>query len=165
MLLNALSTHIAYLLRLIPPSANTNLGPTQTLLNLGKTLISSWATWLNTISLEVNQRAGMFPHSTVETWIYNLDTLASSTQPSGGFGWGYSQPVAQESSNALVDSFKSAMVPIRDQFISEMGWLVGRRSVNAFGSGMQAVSTPSWGQAASTLMTTANNNTNEDEEL
>jgi hypothetical protein len=170
-LLNALSTQITYLLHLIPPSANTNLGTTQTLLNLGKTLITSWTTWLDTISTEVNQRAGMFPHSTVETWIQNLDTLANvPTQQSGGFGWGYPQPVIQgESSNALVDSFRGAMAPIRDRFINELGWLVGRRSTNAFGSGMQAISTSSWGQStsasASATTTNANNNTNEDEEL
>ena len=179
MLLHALSTQITYLLHLIPPSANTNLGPTQTLLNLGKTLISSWSTWLNAISAEVNQRAGMFPHSTVENWIFSLDTLAQApAQQSGTFGWGHPQPVpASQAANALVDSFRGAMAPIRDRFINELGWLIGRRPVNAFGTSMQP-STPTWaesGMAGNAVMSNGssnnnnngsnNNNTNEDEEL
>jgi len=164
MLLNTLSTQITFLLRLIPPNANTNLGPTQTLLNLGKTLITSWTTWLNAISAEVNQRAGMFPHSTVENWIHNLDTLANTPTHNGGFAWAHPQPSAPEGANALVDSFKGAMGPIRDRFINELGWLIGRRSANAFGSAMQPASTPVWGQPSSSqALTNANNN--EDEEL
>jgi hypothetical protein len=158
-LLQGISTHVIYLLRLIPPGSDTNTGTTQTLLDLGKRVINAWTNWLNNVSAEVNQQSGMFPHSIVEGWAFNLDTLANIpayTPSSGGFGWSCPQPTS-EPSNALVDSFRDAMRPLRDRFTNELGWLIGRHPTTPFSN----ASAPSWGNVQAASQT----NHNEDEEL
>ena len=125
---------MCYLVRLIPPSANVDMGTTRKLLDLGKSVITSWISWVSALSAEVNERSGMYPHSTVQNWASNLDSLANapssatSTPTSAPFSpWlSYPQPSA-ETSNAMVDSFRSAMIPVRDRFMAELGWLIGRR--------------------------------------
>jgi len=160
-LLYALSTQITYILRLIPSSANTSTGPSGALLSLGKTVISSWTTWLSTVSTEVNQRSGMFPNSTVQTWSNNLDTLANAPTQSQAsqhapspFGWGsYPQPTAAaETPHPLVDSFRGAMGPIRDRFVTELGWLIGRHA--NLTSGFAFGTASSWGHGVGGVQAT-----------
>lgn len=155
-LLQGISSHIIYLLRLIPPGSDTNLGTTSSLLQLGKRVISAWTKWLDTVSAEVNQRNGMFPHSMVEGWAYNLDHLvdqSSTPSQSGAFGWS-PQPTV-EMSNVLVNSFRDAMRPLRQRFTTELGWLIGRRSGSTAAFSTQDLA---WGSGGHTEQ-------NEDEEL
>lgn len=163
-LLHALSTQIIYLLRLIPPTSDVNSGTTSVLLELGKRVITSWTSWLQALSIEVNQRSGMYPHSTVEVWASNLDSLANAsttTQPSTPtFGWTMPQQHS-ESSHALVDSYRDAMKPIRDRFVNELGWLIGRHPIPSAFNPSNMPNLP----AASSWNTSSNMKMDDDEEL
>lgn len=98
----------------------------------------------------------MFPSSTVQTWSNNLDALANAPGPgqtpqqaASSFGWGsYPQPTAAaETPHPLVDSFRGAMAPIRDRFVTELGWLIGRHAALS-SSGFGSTSTSAWNQGA-----------------
>jgi hypothetical protein len=117
-LLNAISTHIVGLLSLIPASTNPPASA-QLLLQLGKTIVSQWSTWLDALSTDINQKGGMLPHSIVSPWTESLDILADPpsspvwSQPQSTISWGFSTPtVASNTPHPLVDSFRSAMQPI-----------------------------------------------------
>lgn len=169
-LLFTLSIHIYTLLRLVP--GNTDMGHgtvTHSLLELGKSLVNHWSNWLSKLAAEVNQRGGMFPSSTVEVWANNLDTLASSSRPQSTFSPFPSnlfQSANNEPEHQLVTSFRSALVPLRDRFASELGWLIGRRPAFTNQTSFQApFLSPSYPPASAWPQRAISAGTGEDEEL
>ncbi|OCF33935.1 hypothetical protein I316_04280 [Kwoniella heveanensis BCC8398] len=147
-----LTNQLYHLLRLVPSSSTSN-----GVLDLAKLILSSWTTWVDTLSREVNGSGGMYPHSLVTQWADSLDQLTSGTT-SGAFsssatptqtptfGWltpqqspaahhwsssSFSGSVAAAGStsspSAFEQSFQQALKPVRDRFNTEVGWLIGRR--------------------------------------
>ncbi|GFZ43656.1 hypothetical protein JCM24511_01376 [Saitozyma sp. JCM 24511] len=140
--LSALTAHILTLLRLMPSSAQT--APRGPLLRLGETILPAWDAWLSNLSDEVNNRGEMYPHSLVSSWADNLDSLANAASvpqaASSGWSastwsspltstWGHPTANPAQPSHPLVDAFVSAVRPIRDRFLTQLGWLIGRQPV------------------------------------
>ena len=105
------------------------------LLDLANLVLSTWNSWLSGLSDEVNKHGGMYPHSMVVVWADGLDELASWTardrvgRPgSGPAGQFASRPHSNEhgTNHPLVTSFQSAVLPMRNRFVAELGWLAGR---------------------------------------
>jgi hypothetical protein len=132
------------LLRLIPSSAQT--APRGPLLRIGEAILPAWNAWLSNLSDEVNNRGEMYPHSLVSSWADNLDSLANANAASvpqaASSGWSastWSSPLTStwgaptanptQPSHPLVDAFVSAVKPIRDRFLTQLGWLIGRQPV------------------------------------
>lgn len=82
----------------------------------------------------------MYPHSIVSVWADGLDNLSEGNLAStlgasnlswsgGGSAWGNvvrSAADPRATDQVLVTSFRSAVSQIRNHFVSELGWLVGR---------------------------------------
>ncbi|ORY33740.1 hypothetical protein BCR39DRAFT_518954 [Naematelia encephala] len=135
-MLRATTLHI-YSLLIYIPSPDSDIPSAKPLLDLAKSTLSSWTAWVSALSQEVNQRGGMFPHTSVSAWADSIDLLAGNTLAqqqhwSGGGGGTFSLtawPSSSSSSNdhPVVLSFRSAFAPVREKFINELGWLVGRQ--------------------------------------
>ncbi|KAK4684118.1 hypothetical protein P7C73_g6084, partial [Tremellales sp. Uapishka_1] len=118
-LLHTLTVYVYSLLLLIPTEP-THPSTATPLLDLANLVLTTWTHWISALSTEVNQRGGMYPHPMVNSWSEGMDRLANGEISI----W---QTTATES--PLVFSFRSAFIPIRDRFVNELGWLIGRRPV------------------------------------
>lgn len=67
-------------------------------------LIEEWRAWINHVDEVVNRQGGMFGQETVRTWERGLDEFAQAK--------GYGLDVMRQ---------------IRDDWVSKVGWLVGRQ--------------------------------------
>ncbi|WVQ97557.1 hypothetical protein IAU59_004671 [Kwoniella sp. CBS 9459] len=145
-----LTNQLYYLLRLIPSSSTSN-----TVLDLAKLILSSWTTWVDSLSREVNGSGGMYPHSVVTQWADALDQLTSGNSANHSalspapnhtstFGWSTAQQPASSmqhwssssfssvatptsAPSSFEQSFHQALKPVKDRFNTEVGWLIGRR--------------------------------------
>ena len=137
-LLSALTSSMYTFLSMIPSNMDETFGTVKALLQLGQAIVASWITWVGVISSEVNQRGGMFPYSSVNTWADNLDKYASPPADSAsGFAWTSSWSSTQVSTQIqpLVDSFSTALTSVRDRFNADVGWLIGRQSSSSLPTG------------------------------
>ncbi|WVQ70831.1 hypothetical protein IAR50_000356 [Cryptococcus sp. DSM 104548] len=137
-LLSPLTSQLVSILSIIPSShVNSSLpGPAPLVLELAKFVLSTWSSWVTGLSSDVNDKGGMHPHSLVAHWAETLDklvTIPTSVSPSSqtltSSHWSMSAPplnapCPQES--ALVISFREALAQSRDQFATQVGWLIGR---------------------------------------
>lgn len=69
-------------------------------------LLSEWKAWVDRVDHVVNREGGMFGHETVRSWERGLDDLAQAK-----------------------GSGLEAMRDVRDQWVSRVGWLVGRQQM------------------------------------
>ncbi|WWD17755.1 hypothetical protein CI109_102196 [Kwoniella shandongensis] len=142
-LLHPLTTHLLFLLALIPSSSPFGNGiqsatPGNVVLELAKLILSKWNTWILELAAEVNDRGGMYPYSVVIQWADTLDHIVSGPSTSSSDQsivphWSSSSSTVQSpepDSQSLQPSFREAFVPIRDQFLTRVGWLVGRSRSN-----------------------------------
>ncbi|ODO07141.1 hypothetical protein L198_00720 [Cryptococcus wingfieldii CBS 7118] len=138
-LLHPLTSQLVSILSIIPSSHVNNPlpGPAPLVLELAKFVLSTWSSWVTGLSSDVNDKGGMHPHSLVAHWAETLDKLVSTTtslspsQSSGSSHWSIpvpsqGAPCPQESE--LVVSFREALSQSRDQFATQVGWLIGRPS-------------------------------------
>ncbi len=156
-LLFAITSAIYKILSLVPTSTNNPNALTSTestninhpasakpVLDLANVSLSKWGQWIETLSREVNQLGGMYPHSSVTTWIEGLDELANpsttiSTNNNNMASLNNSETISRwrttshshvqdtTQNHPLVMFFREAFGPVRDKFLSELGWLVGRQ--------------------------------------
>lgn len=130
-LLHALTSDVLQLLSLVPcqtqpPSA------ARPLLDLANLILTSWEQWIGGLSDEVNNRGGMYPHPTVSSWADGLAGLARAppaSQASAVALSSWATPISlpsQQVENHLADGFRQALIPVRDKFANELGWLVPR---------------------------------------
>ncbi|ODN84615.1 hypothetical protein L202_00526 [Cryptococcus amylolentus CBS 6039] len=142
-LLHPLTSQLVSILSIIPSShVNSPLpGPAPLVLELAKFVLSTWSSWVTGLSSDVNDKGGMHPHSLVAHWAETLDKLVSTTttslsssqssRSSGSSHWSIpvpSQAASGPQESALVVSFREALSQSRDQFATQVGWLVGRPS-------------------------------------
>ncbi len=137
-LLNHLTLHFYSILYAAPNSSDT-LAASQPLLDLANRLLAAWNTWLTGLSSDVNHHGEMYPQPTVFAWANGLDGILHPNQPKdvptsvwsarSASPWNLvGQPAVPlvEQDHPLVSSFQAAIRPIRDRFVSELGWLIGR---------------------------------------
>ncbi|WWC86381.1 uncharacterized protein L201_001257 [Kwoniella dendrophila CBS 6074] len=126
--LQPLTFYLQALLQNVPANAPA----TNAVLELAKLVLSIWTRWLDFLAVEVNQRGGMYPHSAVTHWAEVLDRLVAKDQPFSNSAqhWSLSssQPTVSENSVAFDESFRQALLPVRDRFVKEMGWMIGHRA-------------------------------------
>ncbi|ADV21044.1 hypothetical protein I315_02178 [Cryptococcus gattii Ru294] len=137
--------HLLTILSYIPSSSQldgSTSPPASLVLDLAKLSLTIWSSWVSDLSSDVNDKGGMYPHSVVTHWNDTLEqlvvgppSLSSSVLPPSnasarGSHWLSSTPLtagANQPAKLLVSSFQEAFTPIRDQFVSQVGWLVGRQ--------------------------------------
>lgn len=137
--------HLLTILSYIPSSSQLDGStppPASLVLDLAKLSLTIWSSWVSDLSSDVNDKGGMYPHSVVTHWNDTLEqlvvgppSLSSSVLPPSnasarGSHWLSSTPLtagANQPAKLLVSSFQEAFTPIRDQFVSQVGWLVGRQ--------------------------------------
>lgn len=68
-------------------------------------IMTEWNAWVDRLDVEVNQKGGMFSGEVVREWERSLDELAKDSPANGQTG---------------------SMKPIRDKWIQNVGWVVGR---------------------------------------
>lgn len=122
-LLQTITTDILLLLAYVPPDTSTDQTPIKQLLDLAKSLLERWTTWISDVSREVNQSGSMFPHSLAVQWADGLDAVATAKLPC--HSWMDISSEAQMD-NHLVSSFRQALGPLRQKFYTELGWVIGR---------------------------------------
>ncbi|WVW82437.1 hypothetical protein I302_104447 [Kwoniella bestiolae CBS 10118] len=129
--LQPLTTCLQTLLSVVPVTSP----PTNPVLELAKLVLSIWTLWLTSLSAEVNQRGGMYPHSVVTTWADTMDRLTSKSTTgqwdanhSAHWSLPSSRP-ANEDRTSFDESFRQALMPLRERFLTEVGWMIGRRAV------------------------------------
>ncbi|WVQ82655.1 hypothetical protein IAT38_004787 [Cryptococcus sp. DSM 104549] len=148
--LQPLTQHLLLILALIPssspstPSQGTPASPTPattSVLDLAKLILSTWTEWVTSLSTDVNQKGGMHPHSIVSHWAETLDQLAAPAPPPAvnsvfsqpasthwsSSSWGNPAQGQAQGEAALVVSFREAVGNVRDQFVGQVGWLIGRQ--------------------------------------
>lgn len=99
-LLHTLTTHLFRLLPLVPSSASLVDSTKAALQQYSHAINTAWRRWITDLSAEVNQRGGMYPASRVAAWGDGLDQLSNQ---------------------------RSEFTEIRDLWVREVGWLIGRR--------------------------------------
>lgn len=72
-------------------------------------LVDEWQTWVDGIDVVVNKQGGMFGSEAVRSWERVLDELA----------------------DARAMEVSTVMRPIRDKWVSKVGWLLGRQAPHA----------------------------------
>ena len=147
-LLYIITSNVYSLLHLVPPGIQIGTPSVKSLLDLGILIVKSWIDWVAGISVEVNQNGGMYPRSLVEGWATNLDAVAQYRSLTTVVPTSYENvPLA---TSPLVESLQSALAPIFDKFIAEVGWLIGRNVAYQGSSPHSANSFPqhafSWSQ-------------------
>ncbi|WVQ62064.1 uncharacterized protein L199_000199 [Kwoniella botswanensis] len=131
--LHPLTTYLRTLLSVVP----VNAPPNNPILDLAKLVLTIWDLWLKSLSAEVNQRGGMYPHPVVTNWAETMDRLTSKSATSAWDSshhtshWSLptSRPANQDSSPSFDESFRQALEPLRNRFLTEVGWMIGRRAV------------------------------------
>ncbi|OXG75456.1 hypothetical protein C349_06035 [Cryptococcus neoformans var. grubii Br795] len=136
--------HLLTILSYIPSSPHldgSSPPPASLVLDLAKLSLTIWSSWVSDLSSDVNDRGGMYPHSAVAHWNDTLEQLVSgipsapsvpsaSNAPAAASHWSSSTLLTAGTpppSKLLVSSFQEAFTPIRDQFVSQVGWLIGRQ--------------------------------------
>ncbi|EAL21742.1 hypothetical protein CNBC4440 [Cryptococcus deneoformans B-3501A] len=135
--------HLLTILSYIPSSSQldgSSPPPASLVLDLAKLSLTIWTSWVSDLSSDVNDRGGMYPHSAVAHWNDTLEQLvggipspsipSASNAPGTGSHWSSSTPLTAGNpspAKLLVSSFQEAFIPIRDQFVSQVGWLIGRQ--------------------------------------
>ncbi|OCF73938.1 hypothetical protein I204_05786 [Kwoniella mangroviensis CBS 8886] len=129
--LHPLTTYLRTLLSVVP----VNAPPNNPILDLAKLVLTIWDLWLKSLSAEVNQRGGMYPHSVVANWAETMDRLVSKnitnawdSSPMSHWSLPTSRPASQNST-PFDESFRQALEPLRNRFLTEVGWMIGRRAV------------------------------------
>ncbi|KAK8866044.1 hypothetical protein IAR55_001195 [Kwoniella newhampshirensis] len=143
-LLHPVTSHLLSILALIPHSSQPASGsqssaPIDTVLDLAKLLLSTWNSWLLDLSSEVNEQGGMYPYSVVVQWANVIEQFASGdsvivSEPPVVAHWSTSSTPLQnlrQDIQPLESSFRLAFVPIREQFVTRVGWLIGRSRPHA----------------------------------
>ncbi|KAH7928551.1 hypothetical protein BV22DRAFT_1058846 [Leucogyrophana mollusca] len=92
-----------------PPLTQSSLAPL-----LLPRLAQEWKAWLDKIDEVVNREGGMFGSETVRGWEKGLDEFADAKGPEG---W-------------------NVMREVRDQWVSKVGWLVGRSVLHPMEEGL-----------------------------
>lgn len=108
--------------------------------DLVERLMTEWRAWLNFVDEYVNRQGEIFGQDQARSWISALDSWAEGSQASlgtgfgGGFGWaahasgwgsrptGFGQPAQAARENPL-----PGMKEIRDQWVTKVGFMVGRK--------------------------------------
>lgn len=130
-LLHALTAYALQIMPIVPDGPPASARPFLELANL---VLTTWGTWLDRISDEVNNRGGMFPQSMAQSWADGLDHLASEppqTTDAAASTVSWAMPMSMPPPpsarvNPLVPGFRHALQPIRDRFMNELGWLAAR---------------------------------------
>ncbi|EIW72504.1 hypothetical protein TREMEDRAFT_58676 [Tremella mesenterica DSM 1558] len=125
-ILALLSSSFLQVLSLSPPPPSHAQSPSTPIERFGLSLIRAWSTWVSNLSENVNRRGGMFPHSTVSGWLGTLDTLAGQHAVNSWSSGAGTIPVVPGIGHPTVRAFREAMEPIRQKFITDLGWLAGR---------------------------------------
>ena len=112
-----------FLLSYVPPNSQTGSGPIKTLLDLAKTVLDRWNTWLVNLAHEFNQEGSMWPRPIVEQWFDGLDAVSNE----GHAMWFALSSNANDTE--LVAQFRQAFAPFRTRFYQEIGWVLGRKLV------------------------------------
>ncbi|WWC66505.1 uncharacterized protein I206_100407 [Kwoniella pini CBS 10737] len=124
--LQPLTVSLSMLLQLVPANAEAR----NPVLELAKLVLSAWTMWLDSLSNEVNQRGGMYPHSIVANWADTLDRMTRRIEEPTSQAAHWSMPSQQmqtaEQPHSFEDSFRKALLPIKARFLAEMGWMIGR---------------------------------------
>lgn len=128
-LLHALTAHVLQLLALVP-SPNSPPPSARPLLDLANAILTAWNQWVASLSDEVNNRGGMYPHGMVSSWADGLADLAreplqpnQNTTAHVSWSMTMSAPV-QRVQSPLVSGFREALAPVRDGFVNNLGWMV-----------------------------------------
>ncbi|WVO17270.1 hypothetical protein L204_104962 [Cryptococcus depauperatus] len=139
--LQPITFHLIAILALIPSPARLDQSslpcPAPLVLNFAKMLLSAWSSWISELSSDVNDKGEMHPHSTVTHWAETLDQVAlgsfiGQTVTISSMGhWSSSTPDSglPQRESALVVSFREAFSSMRDEFLAQVGWLIGRQKV------------------------------------
>ena len=88
---------------------------------LGNAILKAWEEWVAKLSEEVNQQGGMYGQYQVSRWALGMDQISGRQEL-----WGPDGETAANERHPLVLAFKRAVEPIREKFMSELGWLIGR---------------------------------------
>lgn len=106
-LLYNITRHILTLLRIAPSTIDTSEA-TAGVSSLANLVISKWTQWVEALVISVGQ-SEMYPQSTVAAWAANLDTIAQTAEQ------GHAAAFARE------------LIPARERFMREAGWMMGPR--------------------------------------
>ncbi|WWC58477.1 uncharacterized protein I303_101020 [Kwoniella dejecticola CBS 10117] len=124
--LHPLTASLQVLLQLVPSNADA----TNPVLDLAHIVLSAWTLWVESLSTEVNQHGGMYPHSLVASWADVLVRITVRPESAAPYAAHWSVPTPQpqphEDSTPFEDSFRKALLPVKVRFLAELGWMIGR---------------------------------------